>query len=213
MLNMLEQTLRSASSSPQMSYGNNYAVVNSMLNTINSVRGLQTALMTDNMNDAYLMNMRAKVQEIEQVLSTYGQQRLMVCGIGGMPGMGMQPQMMPMMAQPMHNQQMYMPPQPQYAPPAPQMMPPPQYAPAPMPAPPPMPEPAPVAAPAPAAPPPPPPPPPAPAAAPAPAPAPAAAAPSSSSSAGVGVALPGMGGGGDDKASGRDYLLKLLSEK
>jgi len=227
---MLEQALRNAAGSPQMSYGNNYAVVNNMLAAIGAIHNLQGVLQGDNMNDAYLMNLRSKVQELENVISMFGQQRLMACGINvGAPGAG-QP-MGPLMAnQPMYNQQVYYPnaqqpqgfgapppPPPPPAPPPPPpgygqqpqqpayAAPPPAYATPTAPPPPPPPPPAPAAPPPPpqAAPPPPPPPPPAP--------------PASSSSSGggsaIGMSLPGMGGGGDDKAAGRDFLLKLLAEK
>ena len=208
-----------------MSQGNNYAVVQGLLSVVQSIKNIQGVMQTDRMNDMFSMNVASKIMELESIVEMFGNQRLMSCGINvNMMGGMQQQQMSPLMANnPMYNQQMFYPqnmmggmqqpmqqqypPQQQYPQ---QQMPPQQQAPQPIPEKQ-QPAPAPIAAPPPVM----------------QAPAPeaaaipmAAAAPEAaptakpaSSGPAVSMALPGMGGGGNEKAAGRDYLLQLLSEK
>lgn len=191
-----------------MSYGDNPYIVNSILSVVNMVQSLSNAIKSDRVSDMFSFTISNKILELESLVVMHGQQRLMERGInvqGNMqyfnPAMQnqqmfnpMQFQQQPVFQQPMYQQpmpQMQQPMQPQYAAqPAPQMAQPPQQ--------------------------------------PAPPPQPAAATPASgaqqpnepkpvidtsqkSSSGGgsAGFSLPGAGNG-NEKAVGRDYLLKLL---
>ena len=208
MLNELENMLRNLENDRMlMSYGDNQAVVNSILSVVNMVQGLSSLMRSDRVNDMFALNVSNKIMELENIVSMYGSQRLMERGLGrGMGGM-QQPMYNPMGSQPMYNQQMYAPnmmynpmaqqpmqqPMPQMMPqqPMPQMQQ--QMA-------------QPAAAPAPVAP-----APPVMNAAPEP-PKPVANADGEAKpAAAASFSLPGMGG--DEKAAGRDYLLALLGEK
>jgi len=208
-----------------MTNPNSYKVVNDLVAMTQSVQNLTAQVMSSNTGDALSMMLMEKVREVENIIATFGPQRLAAIGFNaGAPNMmpfGTAPmqnqsfqyptmgQQAPMMQPPFPQQHMQPPmPQPQMqqhmAPPAPPM---PPAAPPPAP----MPEAAPVAptpAPAPVA-----------APAPPPAPAPAAEAPAAPAGGGGGgpsvfMGLPGMGGGADDKpAAGRDYILKVLQGK
>jgi len=210
-----------------MSYGNNQSVVSGVLSVVSLVDQVSSLVRADRINDMFSYNMANKVSELEQMVINLGMQRLMNSGINvtgivqginpymGQSGMGMygggyNPMMFNPMQQPMYNgimpesapqgyapmqgfAQMTPPPPPQGYVPMPQ----PQqgYA-APQPAQS-QPAPAPVQ--------------------PRPAPAPQKPVGESAPQGGggsmaMGGALPGMGGGGDEKAAGRDYLLKLLND-
>lgn len=202
-----------------MSYGDNSSVVNNILSIVNMTQSLSNVIKADRMNDMLSFNLSNKLMEIENIVVMYGYQRLSERGInvqagvqqqfspmqpnmmmgmpyGQMPNMMMGQQMyapqmypqqpmmqQPYMQQPMPQQQMPQQPMPQAAAPQPA----PQPAPAPAPAPKPVPKPEPVVN--------------------------TAPQPKASSSSSSGGGLPGMGGGDNEKAAGRDFLLKLLEEK
>ena len=207
-----------------MSSPNHFKAINDLMALVKAAQGLSGCVMASNMGDALSMMLTEKVREIENILATFGPQRLASLGVNTGGGM---PQMNPFTTAPVMNQNFHYPTmgqqsgyvqpqhfaQPQPMAPQPQMQPmpvqqaPPQMAPAPAPVAPPQMAPQPQAEPV--------------AVAPAPQPAPVAAespatsAPSNGGGGGnVFMALPGAlgGGGGDDKpAVGRDYLLKILS--
>ena len=213
MLNEFDNMLKNlANDRMLMSYGNNLTVVNNLISVVNYVHGLSGIIQTDRMNDMFAMSLGSKMMELENIVVMLGTQRLMACGLMGGASGGMPQPMSPIAANtPMYNQQMYYPmmnnmqmqqpmqmPQMQM-PQMPQMQQPmPQVQPAA--APPPMPpqshgQPAPQSPIAPPA-------------------RETGSAPSGSTGGGVTFGFPGMGGGGsNEKAEGRDYLLKLLSEK
>lgn len=201
-----------------MSYGDNLIVVNNILSIINIIQTLSSIIKGDRNNSMLKMSLQAKVMELENIVLTQGVQLLMERGINVGIGQSvmnpmqnpmmmynpmsfnpmMQTQMFnPMMQQaPMYNpmmqqapmQQMQMPQQPQMQP---------QSAPQPQPAPQPAPQPTPQPAPQPQ---------------PAPEPAPQPTSQPSSKPSSAGFSLPGLGGS-EEKAAGRDFLLKLLEER
>lgn len=222
LLKDFEDTLKNIENDKMlMSYGNNQEVVNNILSIVNMVQSAQSLLKMDRTPDMFSMSLTSKFMELENLIVTLGYQRLMERGINVQSGMrGQFNPMMPNM--PMYNQ-----PMPQFMPQTPPQMPyyaaypqqqypqqpqqPQQAAPQQQTATPPPPQPQQAAAPTPP-----------PAAAPATAPSPpskptevvdTAKPKSASGGAGAMGGLPGMGGGGDEKAAGRDFLLQLLSEK
>lgn len=225
-----------------MSYGNNAAVVGSILSVVDLVQSLTRVTKQDRLNDMFKMNVSNQLMQLESSVIMFGMQRLAQNGIN------LPPQMAPYGQQPMYNQPTYNPnmmysgasnnfgmgqqqqfqqqqfQQPQFQPQAqpqfqqPQFQQPqqaqyqqpqgqPQYQAAPAPQ-----QQAPAAAPAAPA-----------AAAPAPKPKPVVntgddddapqAKPAAGGNKGASMGLPGMGGGSDEKAAGRDYLLELLGDK
>ncbi|MDR0850839.1 MAG: hypothetical protein LBN07_05205 [Christensenellaceae bacterium] len=210
-----------------MSYGNNAAVVGSILSVVDLVQSLSRVMRQDRQSDMFSMNVSNQLMQFESSVIMFGMQRLSQNGIN------LPPQLSPYGQQPMYNQPAYNPnmmysgapsfggmtqqyqqqyqQQPQYqAPQQPQYQQQPQAQPQYQAAPPPQPAPAP-------------PPQVAPAPAPAPKPAPkpvindddddAPQAKPIGGNKGASMNLPGMGGGGDEKAAGRDYLLQLLGDK
>jgi len=195
-----------------MSSPSHYKALTDMANLAQSVQSLSGMVMAGNNGDTLSMMLVEKVREIENILATFGPQRLQSFGVN----VGMQPGMSPFSATPIQNQSFQYPTMGQHAPPVqphyqqpmqphPQPVAPPPMAP-PVQVPPPMPEAPPVQA----------------------APPPVAHAPVSEApppapppsgggggQASVFMALPGMGGGGDDgkPALGRDYILKVLQGK
>jgi len=200
-----------------MSSPMNMKAVNDLAALAQAARSLSSAAMSSNMGDTLSMMLNEKVREIENILASFGPQRLQAMGArpGGAPAMspftgapmvgqnfqyptmgqqgGFQPQFPPQGQPPNQMTQQVPQPQPQQpmAPPMPQAAPPPpDVAPIPPAAPAPQPEPAPMAPPPPAT---------------------QAAAPSGPS---VFMGLPGAAGGSSPDgapATGRDYLLKVLS--
>ncbi len=214
MLKDFEDTLKNIENDRMlMSYGNNQETVNNILSIVNIVQSAQSLIKMDRMPDMFSMSVSGKLMELENLVITLGYQRLMERGINVQPNMrGQFNPMMPNM--PMYNQPMpqFMPQTPpmQYGgyPPQPQQFPQQQYVQQQYPqqqfqqqAPPPMAPPTAAATP-PSSPP-----------ATAPTPPPKTVSTASKPSSGGAGALPGMGGGGDEKAAGRDFLLQLLSEK
>lgn len=238
-LNVFETQLKNiANDKMQMSYGNNYGVVNGLLAIVSALQTLSSAVQAGGMNDMFSMSVNSKITELESMVAMLGGQRLMSCGINVQPMMGGMGTINPFMANtPMYNQQfpmmgfnpmmgasssMFQPMQqmqqqmPQMMQQMPQQMQQMQQMQQQMQAPMQMQQSAPPMQAAPAY--------QAPAPAPIKMPAPQPQAPSrldepvanrggGGGGAASDFALPGMGGGADEAAAGRDYLLKLLSEK
>lgn len=104
-INDIEQYLYSISSNLMLMGGSNGMMVQHMLSVIQSIRGLNSALQNDNINDMYRFGMQAKMQELENTFSIYAAQRLAEHGMSNgniTSPFGMQ------MQQPMYNPMMSM---------------------------------------------------------------------------------------------------------
>ena len=114
-INDIEQYLYSISSNLMLMGGSNGMMVQHMLSVIQSIRGLNSALQNDNINDMYRFGMQAKMQELENTFSLYAAQRLAEHGMSNgniTSPFGMQMQQ-PMYSPMMSMQQPMMQPMPQ----------------------------------------------------------------------------------------------------